>query len=417
MPDDDPLSQPTERHATRAACGWTPPSVEEAAALFPGYEVLRLLRLLGRGGMGAVYQARQIELDRLVAIKLLPLEVSADRDFADRFRREARAMAKINHPNIIAVYDFGTTSAGHLFFVMEFVEGANLHDIIRQVGLAPDQVLSVATQICTALAYAHGKGIVHRDIKPANVMIDTDSHVKVADFGLARLTDPGTEQLGHTMTGTVMGTPDYMAPEQMRGMNVDHRADIYSLGVMLYEMLCGEVPKGIFDPPSARTGCDPRIDQIVVKAMQQVPDRRYQSTQEMKTDVLAARRPAAPAAPRVVAPPPRPLPAAVPQAKSNALLYAGIAAAAVAVIGSVLFFTKPNTKRATTVRQATPAAVPPNHPRRLRRNPSPLPLPKPRRQCQRQRSRPRRPQPRARSGWTVSPSCGRCQPTEGAACS
>ncbi len=262
--------------------------------MFPGYEVLSLL---GRGGMGAVYKARQIELDRFVAIKLLPLEVSVDGNFADRFRREARAMAKLNHPNIIAVYDFGTTSVGHLFFVMEFVEGANLHDIIRQVGLAPDQVLSVATQVCTALAYAHGKGIVHRDIKPANVMIDTESHVKVADFGLARLTDPGTEQLGHTMTGTVMGTPDYMAPEQMRGMEVDHRADIYSLGVMLYEMLCNEVPKGIFDPPSARTGCDPRIDQIVVKAMQQVPDRRYQSTQEMKTDVLAART----TPPRVIA--------------------------------------------------------------------------------------------------------------------
>ncbi len=149
------------------------------------------------------------------------------------------------------------------------------------------------------LAFAHAKGVVHRDIKPANVMIDTESHVKVADFGLARLVDPGAEQLGHTMTGTVMGTPEYMAPEQMEGMNVDQRADIYSVGVMLYEMLCRQVPKGIFLPPSNRTGCDVRIDEIVVKAMQQAPDHRYQSTTEMKAAVAAARFsvPASPAAP------------------------------------------------------------------------------------------------------------------------
>ena len=268
---------------------WQPPSVEEANRLFPNYTVISLL---GRGGMGAVYRAKQTALDRLVAIKLLPLEISVDKDFADRFVREARAMAKLNHPNIITVYDFGTTSEGHLYFVMEYVEGANLADIIHQVGLGPAQALAIVEQVCTALAYAHNKGIVHRDIKPANVMIDTESQVKVADFGLARLTDPSAEQMGHTMTGTVMGTPDYMAPEQMQGMNVDHRADIYSLGVMVYEMLCREVPRGAFEPPSVRGGCDPRIDPIVIKAMQPNPERRYQSTQEMKTDVSAVRQPA-----------------------------------------------------------------------------------------------------------------------------
>src|SRR5687767_4956859 len=126
--------------------------------------------------MGAVYKARQIELDRLVAIKLLPREISVDRDFVDRFRREARAMAKLHHPNIITVFEFGTTAEGHLFIVMEFVEGANLQEIIRQAGLNEAQALSILEQVCTALAYAHGKGIVHRDIKPANVMIDTESH-------------------------------------------------------------------------------------------------------------------------------------------------------------------------------------------------------------------------------------------------
>jgi len=269
---------------------WQPPTIGECAQLFPGYEVLRLL---GRGGMGAVYQAREIELDRLVAIKLLPLEVSVDKDFADRFRREARAMARLNHPNIITVYAFGTTREGHLYFVMEFVEGANLADVIHQVGLTGEQALSIVEQCCTALAYAHGKGIVHRDIKPANVMIDTESQVKIADFGLARLTDNSAADLGHTMTGTVMGTPDYMAPEQMKGMNVDHRADIYSLGVMVYEMLCREVPRGIFHAPSQRTGCDTRIDNIVIRAMQQAPEHRYQSTQEMKADVVEARVPVA----------------------------------------------------------------------------------------------------------------------------
>jgi serine/threonine protein kinase len=261
---------------------WQPPSIEEAARLFPNYEVLGLL---GRGGMGAVYKARQIELDRLVAIKLLPLEISVDADFADRFRREARAMAKLNHPNIITVHEFGKTSAGHLFFAMEFVDGANLHAIIHGPGLTPPQALAITIQVCEALAFAHEQGVVHRDIKPANVMVDQRSRAKVADFGLARLTDPSAEQMGHTMTGTVMGTPDYMAPEQMKGMNVDHRADIYSLGVMLYEMLCKDVPRGFFDPPSVRVGADARLDDVVRKAMQQQPERRYQQTGEMRADV------------------------------------------------------------------------------------------------------------------------------------
>jgi serine/threonine protein kinase/formylglycine-generating enzyme required for sulfatase activity len=340
---------------------WQSPSTEEVSRLFPGYEVLKFL---GRGGMGAVYQARQIELDRLVAIKLLPLEISVDQDFADRFRREARAMAKLHHPNIITVFDFGTTREGHLYFVMEYVEGANLADTIHQVGLDPAQALSIVEQMCTALAYAHGKGIVHRDIKPANVMIDTESHVKVADFGLARLTDTSAADLGHTTTGTVMGTPDYMAPEQTKGMNVDHRADIYSLGVMVYEMLCREVPRGIFHPPSRRTGCDTRIDDIVIKAMQQAPGDRYQSTQEMKVAVVEARSavivhqaqnpaPAAkgpPGAPQSPPAPPKPPAPAPPETvvmqaiplpaprKSKVALYVGFAAALLFIQGTLIHF-------------------------------------------------------------------------------
>ena len=348
----------TVKMTTGGAGGWQPPTLAEAATLFPNYEVLRLL---GRGGMGAVYQARQIELDRLVAIKLLPLEISVDQEFVDRFRREARAMARLHHPNIITVFDFGTTREGHLFFVMEYVEGANLQAVIRQSGLNAEQALSVLEQVCTALAYAHGKGIVHRDIKPANVMIDTESHVKVADFGLARLIDNAAPDLGHTTTGTVMGTPDYMAPEQMRGMNVDHRADIYSLGVMLYEMLCREVPKGVFQWPSERTGCDARLDAIVIKALQQAPDHRYQSTTEMKADVIAARTPLAVALaphttlpsgptqevhPRPMEKPALPEPKAAmmkaitppaPAKKSKLPLYTGLAAALLGVALAAVF--------------------------------------------------------------------------------
>jgi len=261
---------------------WEPPTVSEAARLFPNYQVVDVL---GRGGMGAVYKAVQTALDRVVAIKLLPLEISIDRDFADRFVREARTMAKLNHPNIVSVYDFGTTSEGHLYFVMEFVEGTTLHQLIKSTGLKPGQALELIVSICEALHYAHVEGVVHRDIKPANVLVDTKGRVKVADFGLARVESPTAEQWGQTMTGMVLGTPDYMAPEQKSGARVDHRADIYSLGVMLYEMLCGQVPQGIFDPPSQRVQVDERIDQVVIRAMQQEPDRRYPNTAEMKCEV------------------------------------------------------------------------------------------------------------------------------------
>jgi serine/threonine protein kinase len=261
---------------------WEPPTVEEAARLFPNYKVIDVL---GRGGMGAVYKAVQTALDRVVAIKLLPLEISIDRDFADRFVREARTMAKLNHPNIVSVFDFGTTTEGHLYFVMEFVEGTTLHHLIKSTGLKPSQALELIVSICEALQYAHTEGVVHRDIKPANVLVDTKGRVKVADFGLARVDAPTSEQWGQTMTGMVLGTPDYMAPEQKTGSRVDHRADIYSLGVMLYEMLCGQIPQGIFDPPSQRVDVDDRVDQVVIRAMQQEPNRRYANTAEMKLEV------------------------------------------------------------------------------------------------------------------------------------
>lgn len=272
---------------------WTPPSDEEAARLFPQYE---MLGILGRGGMGAVYKGRQVELDRLVAIKLLPLEVSVDQTFADRFRREARALARLSHPNIVGIHDFGTTTEGHLFFVMEFVDGADLSQRIHGRGGVPAQglpvprALDVLVHICDALEYAHGKGMVHRDIKPANIMVGSDGVVKVADFGLARMGDAaGGEDVSRpTVAGLIVGTPDYMAPEQKRGQPVDHRADLYSLGVLLYEMLCKETPQGAFDLPSKR-GHDVRFDAIINRALAAQPERRYQSAAELRADLVRLR--------------------------------------------------------------------------------------------------------------------------------
>ncbi|HSI11433.1 MAG TPA: protein kinase [Chthoniobacter sp.] len=266
---------------------WIPPTDEEIARLFPQYE---MLGMIGRGGMGAVYKARQVSLDRVVAIKLLPLEVSVDPEFSDRFVREAQTMARLNHPHIISVYDFGKTLEGHLYFAMEFVDGVNLHEMIHGPGIPPAQALEIIEGVCDALEYAHAKGVVHRDIKPANVMVNTEGCVKVADFGLARRTDATTNAKGRTVAGTVLGTPDYMAPEQMRGIEVDHRADVYSLGVVLYEMLCKEVPRGFFDPPSKRVGVDTSVDDVVKRAMQQMPERRYQRTAEMKVEVQRIRK-------------------------------------------------------------------------------------------------------------------------------
>ena len=200
--------------------GWTPPSVPDAARLFPNYEVLALL---GRGAMGAVYQARQSSLDRLVAIKLLPLEISVDRDFADRFRREARAMAKLSHPNIISVFDFGADQRRPSLLrdgIRRWRDAPYADPRRRRSGagdLQPAEALALAEQVCDALAYAHEQGVVHRDIKPANVMIDRRGRAKVADFGLARMTESDPSRWGTTMTGVIMGTPDYMAPEQKRG--------------------------------------------------------------------------------------------------------------------------------------------------------------------------------------------------------
>jgi len=258
-----------------------PPTLEEVRAAFPALEVEALL---GQGGMGAVFRARQPALQRTVALKVLPRALGADPSFAERFGREARALARLAHPGIVAVHDFGCADGLH-YLVMEFVDGVNLRALLRRGALEPRQALSIARELCDALQYAHDEGVVHRDIKPENVLVDARGRVKVADFGLAKLVDQAAEA-ALTRSDQVMGTPHYMAPEQLeRPLEVDHRADLFALGVVLYEMLTGSLPRGKFEPPSRRVHVDVRLDQIVLKALEHEPTRRYQQALEIKTDV------------------------------------------------------------------------------------------------------------------------------------
>ncbi len=273
------------------------PSAAEMAQHFTQFE---LLEVLGQGGMGIVYRARQKSLDRIVALKVLTPPPGNAAEFAERFQREARALARLEHPHIVRVYEHGTVDGLH-YLVMEYVDGVTLRAALREGRLAPEQALRIVPQICDALQAAHDHGIVHRDIKPENVLIAKDGGVKIADFGLARLVEPGDTRL--TRRDQVMGTLHYMAPEQFESPgDVDHRADIYSLGVVLYEMLTGELPIGRFETPSERAAVDARLDEVVLRALEKRRERRYQKADEFRSDmdvvaaggVPAPRRPGAP---------------------------------------------------------------------------------------------------------------------------
>jgi serine/threonine protein kinase len=237
--------------------------------------------------MGFVYRARQRELDREVALKILRPPGDDEAAFADRFLREARALAKLSHPNIVDVYDFGRAGE-HAWLLMELVDGASLRHLIATRSLSPRESLKVVEQICGALQFAHERGIVHRDIKPENVLVDREGRVKIADFGLAKLVAPDEAAAGTRLTRSyqAMGTPHYMAPEQIeRPLDVDHRADIYSLGVVFYELLTGELPMGRFAPPSQKVEVDVRLDDVVLKALEKEPALRYQRASDVQTDL------------------------------------------------------------------------------------------------------------------------------------
>jgi serine/threonine protein kinase len=256
------------------------------AVSVPAYEAIEIL---GRGGMGAVYKARQKSLKRWVAIKVLP-SVAADEElkFAERFRHEAETLARLNHPGIVHIHDFGETADGLLYLVMEYVDGTDVHRLIQGSGrLSEDYALSVASNVCDALAYAHSRGVIHRDIKPANVLIDHEGNVKVADFGLAKMVDPQFDS-GLTMSNVALGTPDYVAPEVLScGMEVDHRADLYAVGVMLYQMLTGELPRGLFKLPSQKhADIDSRLDGVICRALEPDREERYQSAIEVRAELV-----------------------------------------------------------------------------------------------------------------------------------
>jgi len=248
---------------------------------------------LGRGGMAVVYRAYQSSLNRYVAIKVLPPHLGFDQEFVERFQREALASAQLRHPNIVVIHDVGHEQ-GLYFIVMELLEGRTLKQIIEEEGaLSVERATRIVEQVAAALDYAHQRGFVHRDVKPANIFVSKEGHTTLTDFGIAKAASEA-QQL--TRTGMLMGTPEYMSPEQAEGEKVDYRTDLYALGVVLYQMLVGQVPfRGttphailhavIYEPPiplrRLRPDLSPGIESMVLKAIDKRPERRYQSGAEL----------------------------------------------------------------------------------------------------------------------------------------
>jgi serine/threonine protein kinase len=267
----------------------------EIAELAPHFPELEILEVIGVGGMGAVYKARQPQLDRFVALKILSHDLAGDPAFVERFNREARVLARLSHPNIVGIHDFGTAGP-YCYLTMEYVDGVNLRQAMRTGGFKPAEALALVQEICSALQFAHEEGILHRDIKPENVLLDAKGRVKIADFGIAKLVGGGAaSDVTLTLRGSILGTPHYMAPEQIETPgDVDQRADIYSLGVVLYEMLTGELPIGRFALPSEKAAMDARIDEIVMRTLEKARERRYQTVSELKTGFEGIEGPAVP---------------------------------------------------------------------------------------------------------------------------
>jgi eukaryotic-like serine/threonine-protein kinase len=323
-------------------------------------ERYELEELVGTGGMSSVYRAHDRLLERAVALKVLHEQYTGDGDYVERFRREARSVAQLSHPNIVTVIDRGVQD-GRQFIVFEYVAGENLKSLVEREGPLPErEAIELALQIARALGFAHEHGLVHRDVKPQNVLLNGDGAAKVTDFGIARLLDVHS---GLTQTGTVMGTSDYIAPEQARGRPVDAQSDVYSLGAVLYELLTGEVPfpgdnfvavamRHINEPPPSvrerRPELSPRLDAAIRRAMAKDPRDRFASMEDFCSELnacLEGETAASAAQTMIVAPRRRrrqrragPPPDGRPLAGPVILLLAGIAVLA-GILGAVFAFT------------------------------------------------------------------------------
>jgi predicted Ser/Thr protein kinase len=268
--------------------------------LAPHFPQLEIIEFLGRGGMGVVYKARQKTLNRIVALKLLAPERETDAKFAERFSREAQALAALNHPHIVTVHDFGQVAGlvsqpdaangaptQSYFLLMEFVDGVNLRQAMKAARFMPERALAIVPPVCEALQFAHEHGIVHRDIKPENLLLDKDDRVKIADFGIAQMMGGDDSSVGFTESQPA-GTPQYMAPEQKDHQRTDRRADIYSLGVVLHELLTGELPPGKIEPPRSAGLIKEPLNRVVRRALEEDPELRYQTAAELRRDLEMA---------------------------------------------------------------------------------------------------------------------------------
>jgi len=364
-----PVAGPTPKPSTVAYVAELPLPADLQAMLPQGAYIVE--SFLGQGGMGAVYKGIQMPLKRPVAIKILQKGIGAEFEFEERFRREAYAMAALTHPNIVQVYDCGEAGENYLFISMELVEGGDLSECLKRGEMTPERALKLMPQICAGLHFAHERGIVHRDIKPANIMLTKDGRAKIADFGLAKNFDAASSFM--TKSGLGMGTPDYASPEQYEALrDLDHRSDVYSLGIMMYQLLTGTLPRGAWRAPSSRVAVDPRLDDVVLKAMAPERELRYETAENLKADIeritsgplksntsTATPSSKAASAPKASATPKRPeatfakaqsapqperaaslIPSPV-KPRSTLVMSLGIVAAAVAVVAGLLSLNKP----------------------------------------------------------------------------
>ena len=255
-------------------------------------DTFAVMGIIGRGGMGAVYEAFQPTLERTVAIKVMPVEGGDDIEFAERFSREARALAKLDHPNIVSIFDFGQGSK-FFYFVMEYVDGTDLARRLADGPIPPEETADIMLAVCDAVAYAHGEGVTHRDLKPGNILLGQNGTVKIADFGLAKVRTPDLHEFHDdqlTLTESQMGTPQYTAPELLQsGANqATARTDVYALGVVLYEMLTGLLPTGDFPLPSAKSKVRKDVDRAVLRAIAAEPEQRFASVDEFRNALSKA---------------------------------------------------------------------------------------------------------------------------------